>query len=34
MIPLMLLFESSIWLSLLFDRRSGRASSTAAAASE
>jgi sec-independent protein translocase protein TatC len=34
MIPLMILFESSIWLSYLFDRRSARASSQAAAASE
>jgi sec-independent protein translocase protein TatC len=34
MIPLMILFESSIWLSLLFDRRSARAASQAATASE
>jgi sec-independent protein translocase protein TatC len=34
MIPLMLLFESSIWLSLLFDRRSRRASSSTAPVSE
>ena len=34
MIPLMILFESSIWLSFLFDRRSAKASSQAAAASE
>jgi Sec-independent protein secretion pathway component TatC len=34
MIPLMILFESSIWLSFLFDRRSAQASSQAAAASE
>jgi sec-independent protein translocase protein TatC len=30
MIPLMLLFESAIWLSILFDRRSARAASLAA----
>lgn len=34
MIPLMLLFESSIWLSIFFDRRSARASSQAATVSE
>jgi sec-independent protein translocase protein TatC len=34
MIPLMILFESSIWLSLLFDRRSARSASQAATASE
>jgi sec-independent protein translocase protein TatC len=34
MIPLMLLFESSIWISLLFDRRSAVAARRAAAAAE
>jgi sec-independent protein translocase protein TatC len=34
MIPLMILFESSIWLSYVFDRRAQRGSSQAAAASE
>lgn len=34
MIPLMLLFESSIWLSLLFDRRSASRGATAATVSE
>ena len=34
MIPLMLLFESSIWLSILFDRRRGARATRAAAANE
>jgi len=34
MIPLMILFESSIWLSLLFDRRSAKARAETLAASE
>lgn len=34
MIPLMLLFESSIWLSIIFDRRLGARATRAAAANE